>query len=253
MKTPILYVGAPGVGKTAKVRQKYDHCEVLLLSSQSEEDVVGIPYRDGDKEKRTVPPYIQRLQGATGTKCLFLDEIDKARREVADTLLTLVTHPQLFGIPEGTDIVAAANPPEWGGGDGLSLPMINRFSVINFTPDFEEWASFISKKYGSIPLVEQVIEGIRSQQLPFLESNGDGLDWRMTSPRSIDAALSVLINEPENSSQVVMGLVTPNMGSGMIRIADRLGITNISSNEHEQVHNISRSVGSAALKKVFRR
>jgi hypothetical protein len=55
MITPILYVGAPGVGKTAVIRSRYDHCEVLLLSSQTEEDIAGIPYQEGGNEKRTIP------------------------------------------------------------------------------------------------------------------------------------------------------------------------------------------------------
>jgi hypothetical protein len=66
-----------------------------------------------------VPKFIEDLRNSKASnKCLFLDELDKARREVADTILSLVTSPELFDLPNGVEIIAAANPPEWGGGDG---------------------------------------------------------------------------------------------------------------------------------------
>ncbi len=255
MNTPILYVGAPGVGKTATIRANYDHCEVLLLSSQTEEDIAGLPYRDGEDEKRTVPPFIRRLQQATGTKCLFLDEIDKARREVADTLLTLVTHPGSFGIPEGTDIIAAANPPEWGGGDGISLPMQNRFSIVKFTPDITKWSTYIKNKYGETDFIIDLIKSITNQELPFLESTGEGLEWRLTSPRSIDAAISVCFSGTENFEEVVKGLVTPNFASGILRL-HRKHAGSISDKVLGEVQDFSRIIGARAValnKQVLRR
>ena len=251
MRIPILYVGAPGVGKTASVLAKYDYCEVLLLSSQTEEDISGIPYREGELEKRTIPPYIQRLIAAKGTKCLFLDEIDKARREVADTLLTLITHPQKFGVPIGTDIIAAANPPEWGGGDGLSLPMMNRFSVVEFTPDFDRWKEYIHAKFGSIPFVVEITERIAKQELPFLEANGEGLGWRMTSPRSIDNAISVLLSQETDKDSLIKGLVTANMASGLLSLYTKHFFVEGGDSEGQQF--IIRSIGSSALRKTVLR
>ena len=61
---PILYVGPPGVGKTAVVRDGYEHTEVLLLSASVEEDIAGLPYRDGVYERRTTPGFIERIQQA---------------------------------------------------------------------------------------------------------------------------------------------------------------------------------------------
>lgn len=254
MKIPILYVGAPGVGKTATIREKYDYCEVLLLSSQTEEDIAGIPYREGALEHRTIPPFIQRLQEAKGTKCLFLDEIDKARREVADTLLTLVTHPESFGIPNDTDIVAAANPPEWGGGDGLSLPMMNRFSVIQFNPDFDAWSKYIVDKYGKSPFISEVLSKIAHKELPFLESNGEGLNWRMTSPRSIDYALSVCTIEKDSDylHNLVKGLVTPNFASGLLLVFNH-HFNQESIDTYSDKQAFSRSIALKSFSKIILR
>ena len=80
-KTPVLFVGPPGIGKTAITIQKYDYTEVVLLSSMVEEDISGIPYREGANECRTIPLFIQRLiqKKQEGVKTFPPDELDKAR------------------------------------------------------------------------------------------------------------------------------------------------------------------------------
>lgn len=236
---PILYYGAPGIGKTATTRAKYDYVEVLLLSSATEEDIAGLPYRDGDKERRTVPPFVERLQERPEHEsiCLFLDEIDKARREVVDTLLTLITHPEHFGLPDRLTIVAAANPPEWGGGDGLSQAMLSRFAIVEFTPDIEEWAEFMRGKYEG-ELVEKVIDGILDKRAPLLEVNGEGFDWRLSCPRTWDLAVGAALDGAPD--EVIYGLLTHNCASFLcdLRQSEPEDI------ELHQVQDIARNVGA---------
>jgi len=241
-KIPILYVGAPGIGKTAKVKSKYDYCEVLLLSSQTEEDIAGIPYQENGLEKRTIPPFVQRLQKAKGSRCLFLDEIDKARREVADTLLTLITDQEKFGIPEDVEIIAAANPPEWGGGDGVSIPMMNRFSIIESGVDIEGFSNYIIEKYGKNDFILSVLDSLKSGEMPILEITGEGLNARLTSPRSIDYALSALLFE--KNEEKVIGLLTPNVASGVMRLYRK------ENNEETNLDNIQEMARIVSTKKI---
>lgn len=251
-KVPILLVGAPGIGKTEITKSKYDYCEILLLSSQTEEDIAGIPYRNGENEKRAIPRFIQRLKEAKGKRCLFLDEIDKARREVADTLLTLITNQEYFGIDSDVDIIAAANPPEWGGGDGLSMPMLNRFSVINFEPDFDEWREYVNKKYNNSKIINKIMDRIENKEIPFLEHNGEGLSFRLTCPRSLDMAFSILINDNNVSikekEKMIYGVLTPNVASG---ICNFIKINN--RERDEEIQEISRGIGSKKIKNILRK
>ena len=208
---PILYYGAPGIGKTAYVRSQFDYCEILLLSSMTEEDISGLPFREGNNERRTTPFFVERINAKPKKEsiCLFLDELDKARREVADTLLTLITNPSHFGIEKQIHIIAAANPPEWGGGDGISQAMMSRFCVIPFSLSIEKWCEWAQKKY-SDPRAQSLIANIKVGKIPILEEVGEGYNWRLSCPRTIDMALQVAC---ANQLHLVKGLVTANVAS----------------------------------------
>lgn len=243
---PILYVGAPGIGKTAKVKSQYDHCEILLLSSCCEEDIAGLPYREGSTEKRTIPKFVNNINSVPKNKtvCLFLDELDKSRREVADTLLTLITNPSHFGIKRPIDIVAAANPVEWGGGDGISQAMQSRFSVIEAYVDKNKWAEWARKSYSQYPKVLKTIDKILNKEIPIIESNGEGYDLRITCPRTIELAWKAMINGQED---LVYGLLTKNAASGIILAFQE---DDTIKDKINKAHITSRKIGSSFLKKT---
>lgn len=220
---PRLLVGPPGVGKTASITASYDYCEVVLLSSMTEEDVSGLPYHEGSIEKRTEPPFFRRLRekAAAGERvALFLDEIDKARREVADTLLTLVASRKVgeWSLPVGCDIWAAANPPEWGGGDGVSQAMMSRFSVMEYKPDLQKWLEWCAGAFDPHQVVDGILRDIETGRAPLLECNGDGWKWRLTCPRTWELAIrgALQADGVEERARIASGLLTPNAASALL-------------------------------------
>lgn len=221
---PVLLVSSPGMGKTSHIRSSFDYVEVMLASCMVEEDIAGIPYRDGNYDYKTTPSAIRRLHEADAegkTTALFFDEIDKARRSVADTLLTLIASRcigQAF-IPEKTCIIAAANPPEFGGGDGISDAMINRCAVINFVPSVSKWVKWASGQYKSV-MAQHVIKAVQDEKIGLVDMVGDGLERRITSPRSLAMALNYMENgDKQYFEQIVRGLLTANTASIFLNVA----------------------------------
>jgi DNA replicative helicase MCM subunit Mcm2 (Cdc46/Mcm family) len=222
---PILLIGAPGVGKTARVQAHFDHAEVVLTSTLVEEDIAGLPYREGDYDYRTVPAIFRRLHEAHDagkSTVLFLDELDKARRAVADTLLTLVASRRVgnASLPANTCIVAAANPPEFGGGDGISDAMMSRFSAIDYTPDVREWSEWAESQFTDEG-ARRVIASIRNGELAIFDMVGDGQSRRITSPRTLAMALRAFERnglEDNRFDTVIRGLLTPASASQILHI-----------------------------------
>ncbi len=249
--TPIntLLVAPPGVGKTAHVHATYDHVEVLLVSSMVEEDIAGLPYREGQIEMRTEPPLYARIRAADAagkSTALFLDELDKGRRSVCDTLLTLITAPRGTGplkLPESTAIVAAANTPEWGGGDGVGDAMLSRFAIVKFSPDVKKWADLTLARYGE-GLANHLVRAVFDGTYPLIEVTGEEWhDKRVTCPRTIWYAMDALTGGMPSLApreDLVRGLLTPNA-------ADRL-ISMYRSTSHE-VREVSDEILRSANKK----
>lgn len=188
----VLLVGFPGVGKTAVVEANYGSAMVkLLVSSCVEEDIAGLPYREGTRERRTKPKFLEDLDQVAAEHpqvCLFLDELDKARQEVADTLLTLVWSRRIgdWALPTNCRIIAAANPVEFGGGNGISEPMRSRFIIHDFIPDKDKWADWCEVAYPQMPHIAQAV---RTGELPMYYEHGEGYDKRTASPRTYQMAM----------------------------------------------------------------
>jgi hypothetical protein len=192
-----------------------------------EEDISGLPYREGQAERRTEPPLYEHIRAASAagkTTALFLDELDKGRRSVCDTLLTLITNPRGTGplqLPVETAIIAAANTPEWGGGDGIGDAMLSRFAIVPFAPDLKTWAKLTIDRYKS-DFARQLVSDVISGVFPLLETTGE--DWcekRITSPRTIWLALDAISNKLPSivpAISLVRGLLTPNAADRLISL-----------------------------------
>lgn len=144
----VLFVGDPGVGKSAIVQLATDSLSqatgityklrTLLGSTLDPTDIGGLPMRSPDGTHVIRIPLEEIQQCANEPGVLFLDEISAAPGPVQAAMLRLILERKAGTValhPE-TRVVAACNPPEQApAGFELSAPLMGRMAVVNFRPD----------------------------------------------------------------------------------------------------------------------
>lgn len=218
---PVLYVGGPGTGKTAKIKASYDALVELYGPRLMPESLSGtaIPVTLEDStaiERRLFPEELYNLyQDAKAGKstAVFIDEIDKTHERVSDTLLSFIQDRKLGPVKlhPTTHIIAAANPPSNGGRVGrLSEPLLNRFCIRNWELTPEEWVAWAEKQPElQTPEIHSVLGGVLAGSIQMYDDVGtvSELTYRCNTPRSLHKALLLIA---EGKVDWVDGLVTPS-------------------------------------------
>lgn len=145
---PIAFEDLPGHAKTSRIESfaKANNLPFvkLLASSMDETDIAGIYVKDIDSNGNTTvnlisPSWFSKLK----TKgLLFLDEFNCARREVQDTMLTLICNRELPNgdrLGDNVLIVAAMNNSAMINGTELSPAMKNRFGWFSSAISSTDW------------------------------------------------------------------------------------------------------------------
>ena len=145
---PVILESAPGCGKTAMVREWCKKNDIplvtLLASTMDETDLAGLPVREGNETVYLTPSWVGKL-GNRGV--LFLDEVNTARKEIQDTLLTLI---QTRILPNGTKlndgilIIAAQNPAQMCDNYEMSPAMRSRFAWFKMRSTFSRYVAWIT-------------------------------------------------------------------------------------------------------------
>ena len=178
----IMLSGRHGIGKseilTAYFANKGMKVIALFLGQMSDPgDLIGLPDKSGEI---TVfrPPYWFPVDGTPIV--LFLDELNRARPEVLQTIMDLALNRKLAGrsLPEGSRVIAAVNEGEEYQLTDLDPALVSRFNVLRFEPSVEEWLLWAKKS----DVDTRVIRFIRENSAwldkdPNMEENADtGLD-----------------------------------------------------------------------------
>ncbi len=140
----IMLVGNHGIGKSEILTEYYKakgmRVVALFLGQMSDPgDLIGLPHKDEATGKTDfMPPYWFPIDGKP--VCLFLDELNRARPEILQTIMDLALNRKLAGrmLPEGSRIIAAVND-----GDQYQLPdldpaLASRLNIVTFSPTPQE-------------------------------------------------------------------------------------------------------------------
>lgn len=151
--TPFLW-GSHGIGKSQAVRQwcdenGYDMID-LRLGTQEVGDLLGLADfltdEDGQKvaTKFMTPDWFPTDPHAKAI--IFLDEINRARRDVLQAVFQLVLDRRLhqYRLPANVHVIAASNPntEDYIVADIGDQAFMDRFCHIKLTPTVTEWVEY---------------------------------------------------------------------------------------------------------------
>ena len=166
----IMLVGKHGIGKSRILEDFFgkrgEKVVTLFLGQMSDPgDLIGLPHLD-ETTGRTefMLPYWFPTDGQPVV--LFLDELNRARPEVLQTIMDLTLNRKLAGksLPEGSRIISAVN----GGSEyqltDLDPALVSRFNIYEFAPSVEDWLLWARET------------GLDSRIISFIDENPEYLD-----------------------------------------------------------------------------
>ena len=147
----IMLMGKHGIGKSQILEKFYTAkgCKVvsLFLGQMSDPgDLIGIPHKNEETgHTEFMPPYWFPTDDTPVV--LFLDELNRARPEVLQTIMDLALNRKLAGrsLPAGSRIISAVNNGEEYQLTDLDPALVSRFNIYEFVPSVQDWLLWANK------------------------------------------------------------------------------------------------------------
>lgn len=195
----IMLVGKHGIGKSRILEEYYakKNCKVvtLFLGQMSDPgDLIGLPEKNKETGKTDfMLPYWFPLDKTPIV--LFLDELNRARPEVLQTIMDLALNRKLAGksLPKGSRIISAVNNGNEYQLTDLDPALVSRFNIYEFVPTVSDWLSW-AKNSG----IDERITSFISENPEFLDGKTENYETenleRTPDRRSWERTSSVIKN-----------------------------------------------------------
>src|SRR3954469_2324225 len=190
----VMLIGKHGIGKSEIIRRFYEQERGLsvvafFLGQMSDPgDLIGLLHKD-EQTGRSVflPPYWWPTDGRP--VALFLDELNRARPEILQSVHELALNKTLAGkrLPEGSVVVSAVNVGDEYQLTDLDPALVSRFNLYEFAPTAQDWLAWAADN-GVDPRVTAFIQ----QNQGYLDGDGTGF-----SEESVVVAANGLVKTPD--------------------------------------------------------
>ena len=177
----IMLVGRHGIGKSEILSNFYESqgykLVTLFLGQMSDPgDLIGLP-KQSDERTTFIPPYWFPTDNQPIV--LFLDELNRARPEILQTIMDLALNRKLAGksLPEGSRIISAVNEGDEYQLTQLDPALVSRFNIYYFCPTVQEWLLWAEKN------------GIDKRITDFIANDAIWLDGAEGQKTGIDTGL----------------------------------------------------------------
>jgi MoxR-like ATPase len=142
----IMLIGKHGIGKSEIITQFYEREQQMtvvafFLGQMSDPgDLIGLMHKDETSGRSIfLPPYWWPVDGQPIV--LFLDELNRARPEILQSVHELALNKTLAGkrLPAGSQVISAVNEGDEYQLTDLDPALVSRFNLYEFAPTVEDW------------------------------------------------------------------------------------------------------------------
>lgn len=147
----IMLAGSHGIGKSEIVTNYFSKkgfkVVSLFLGQMSDPgDLIGLQKMSADgKSTEFLPPYWFPKDNTPIV--LFLDELNRARQEILQTIMDLALNRTLAGrkLPEHSRVISAVNSGEKYQLTELDPALVSRFNLYDFRPTVKDWLDWAAE------------------------------------------------------------------------------------------------------------
>ncbi|HAH56282.1 MAG TPA: hypothetical protein DCM02_13625 [Flavobacterium sp.] len=148
----ILLIGSHGIGKSEILKRYFTEKGMkvvpFFLGQMSDPgDLIGLMHKDESTGISVfLPPYWWPIDGKPIV--LFLDELNRARPEILQSVMDLTLNKTLAGktLPKGSILISAINDGDEYQITDLDPALVSRFNCYHFKPTVNEWLLWATKE-----------------------------------------------------------------------------------------------------------
>lgn len=192
----LLLIGRHGIGKSQIIANHFrsagQKVVTFFLGQMSDPgDLIGLMHKNektGTSE--FLPPFWWPLDDRPIV--LFLDELNRARPEILQSVMDLTLNRTLAGksLPAGSQVISAVNEGEEYQLTDLDPALVSRFNVYEFAPTVEDW------------LVWANANEVDNRVVSFIQQNSEYLDGDPKAGKETSSFGTDLTSTPDRRSWV---------------------------------------------------